>query len=139
MNEDHIEEGDVVYDNDNLKVIALFSMIEMDIPSNTTIERLGKRNDNSNYKRIIKMKVNSKQNRDEILKKASKLKSKDAPWNSIYLMKDLHPSILQENNRLRIKKKNLQKLDEDKDKDIKIEKGCLIVDGTTVDQNMFFM
>ena len=54
------------------------------------------------------------------------------------MKKDLHPVIVQENNRLRIKKKNLQKLDENKDKVVKIEKGKLTIDGTMVDQNMFF-
>ena len=137
MIECNLVDGDAVYENDEQKVSALFKAIGIALPLGAKVERLGK--PNQMYKRVIKLNVTSKQNRDEILKKTNILKTKGSPWDTVFVKKDLHPVIVQENNRLRIKKKNLQKLDENKDKVVKIEKGKLTIDGTMVDQNMFFV
>ena len=47
--------------------------------------------------------------------------------------------MVQENNRIRIKRDTLKKTEENKDKEIKIEKGKLTIDGIVVDQNMLFL
>ena len=47
--------------------------------------------------------------------------------------------MVQENNRIRIKRNTLKKLEENKEKEIKIEKGKLTIDGIVVDQNMLFL
>ena len=51
--------------------------------------------------------------------------------------------MVQENNRIRIKRNTLKKMEENNivhcnDKEIKIEKGKLTIDGFVVDQNMLF-
>ena len=116
---------------------ALFRVIGIALPEGYSIQSLGKQN--TKYKRIIKMDVTSKSGRDEILKNAKLLKAQGSPWDVIYIKKDLHPVIVQENNRLRHKKNNLQKLDENKNNVIKIENGKLTIDGLVIDQNMFFV
>ena len=69
---------------------------------------------------------------------AKRLKDKETPWNNIYIKKDLHPAIAQENNRLRFKMKKLKNLEENDSKTIKIENGKLKIDDVIVDQNLFF-
>ena len=84
------------------------------------------------------MKVGSKNNRDAIVKKSKDLKQAEDPWKDIYINHDLHPAEVEENKRLRKKKKTLLAQDENKDKEIKIEKGELKVNGEVVDTNIFF-
>ena len=108
-----------------------------DSPSHRLLVRaLGRPSDQ--YARSIKLNVVSRSNRNEIAKKSTELKTKEAPWNKVYLNYDLHPGDLEENKRLRKKKKALQSLEENKDKEIKIEKGNLMVDGNIVDSNILF-
>ena len=133
--EDNIEDDVAV--NDEQKFSALFEVIGIELPENNRIQRLGKQN--TKYKRIIEMDVTNKSIRDEILKHAKLLNAKGSPWDVIYIKNDLHPVIVQENNRLRHKKNNLQKLDENKNHVIKIENGKLTNDGLVIDQNMFFV
>ena len=56
----------------------------------------------------------------------------------MYINYDLHPGDVEENKRLRKKKKALKAKEENKDKEIKIEKGSLFVDGIIVDSNILF-
>ena len=100
------------------------------------MERLGKPSEL--YARSIKLNLVSKDNRTDIAKKSKEIKNKEAPWNKVYLNYDLHPGDVEENKRLRKKKKTLESLEENKDKEIIIEKGNLIVDGDIVDSNIIF-
>ena len=79
-----------------------------------------------------------KEDLDNILKVAKKLKDSTSPWENIYIKTDQDPAIVQENNRLRSKLKKLRNLEENKEKNIRLEKGKLKVDNTVVDQNLFF-
>ena len=100
------------------------------------MERLGKQNDR--YSRSIKLNVVSKENRDSVITKSKELKNANEPWSAVYINYDQHPAAVEENKRLRKKKKTLQSLEENKDKDIRIEKGELKVDGIVVDKNILF-
>ena len=71
-----------------------------------------------------------------MLQKAPTLKHKDEPWKKIYIKKDLHPVYTKEKQRLYNMMKDLRK--KNPDKDIKIDKGQLLVDGLKVDSNTFF-
>ena len=56
----------------------------------------------------------------------------------MYINYDLHPAAVEENKRLRKKKKTLQSQEENQNKVIKIEKGELKVDNVVVDSNILF-
>ena len=136
-----ISENDVVsngqrYHTDEEKIGELFRTIGVNLPEGSTMERLGKPNDR--YSRSIKLNVVSKANRDQAITKSKELKNAAAPWNMVYINYDQHPAVVEENKRLRKKKKALENLDENKDKEIKIEKGELKIDGTVVDSNILF-
>ena len=84
------------------------------------------------------MNVVDKKNRTDITKKSVSLKNMHDPWNKVFINFDLHPVEVEENKRLRKKKKALQSLPENQDKEIKIEKGKLKIDGNIVDSNILF-
>ena len=71
-------------------------------------------------------------------KKSKETKNRQDPWNRVYINYDLHPADVEENKRLRKKKKTLLSKDENKNKEIKIERGSLFVDGVIVDSNILF-
>ena len=125
--------------NDEEKVKSLFD--EMGVPENAIddpdeleITRIGERKGNSI--RLIKVNLKSKPKRDAVLEKSSTLKQKAAPWNKVYVKKDLHPVYTRENQRLYKKMKDLRT--QNPDKEIKIVKGVLTVDGKKEDSNLFF-
>lgn len=136
ISENDITDNLGTYRNDDEKIAALFRELGTQLPNGYMIERLGKRNDQ--YTRSIKLNVLSKENRYNIAKKSKELRTKQIPWNKVYINYDLHPGDLEENKRLRKKKKALQALEENKAKEIKIEKGNLLMDGNIVDSNILF-
>ena len=136
ISENDITDNQGTYKNDEEKITALFREMGSQLPAGFTIERIGKQSDQ--YARSIKLNVVNKTNRNDIGKKSSELRTKQVPWNKVYLNYDLHPADLEENKRLRRKKKTLQNLEENKEKEIKIEKGNLLVDGNIVDSNILF-
>ena len=136
ISESDITDSGGTYKNDEEKIAALFREMGTQLPAGYAIERLGKPSDQ--YARSIKLNVVSKTNRTDIAKKSNELRTKQVPWNKVYVNYDLHPADLEENKRLRRKKKALQNLEENKDKEIKIEKGNLMMDGNIVDSNILF-
>ncbi len=62
--------------------------------------RLGTRGDN-HRRRAILVTLDSKEARDKVLNKASKLKQASGELKKIYIKKDVHPSIRAEWRRLR--------------------------------------
>ena len=78
MNECNLVDGDAEYENDEHKILVLFKVIGIALPDGAKIGRLGK--PNLMYKRVTKMNVKSKDNRDEILKKKNIL---GTPWNTV--------------------------------------------------------
>ena len=136
ISESDIQVEDQRYTSDDEKVKALFGVLGTPIPQGFTIQRLGKPNER--YARAIKLNVVDKSNRNTIMKKSRELKEAAEPWKKVYINHDLHPAMVEENKRLRKKKKALQSLEENKEKEIKIEKGELKVDGEVVDSNLLF-
>ena len=134
--ESDITDRNGTYKNDVEKVTALCAQVGTVPPEGFTVERLGEPNDK--YPRSIKCNVISKENRTDIAKKSKELKDCQDPWNNVYINYDLHPADVEENKRLRKKKKALKAKEENKDKEIKIEKGSLFVDGIIVDSNILF-
>ena len=110
LKEKTIEDNNKTYETDEKKVDYLFQIIGAMTPQGYEAARIGK--DNPNYNRHIKVDVRSKVIRDKIMNEAKKLKDVKAPWNAIYIKKDLHPAITLENNRLRFKMKKLKSLEE---------------------------
>ena len=80
----------------------------------------------------------SVKSRDEILQNAKKLKNAPDNLSKIYMKKDQHPVYIAENNRMRKKMFELRQKDDNKDKEIKIEKGQLLIDNIVIDKNTFF-
>ena len=136
ISENDIVDGENVCKDDATKLRAIFGCIGSQIPEGSTWIRIGKQKDG--YHRPVKMTLRNKGERDSVKEKAKALKVSAAPWNNIYINKDLSPAVVAENNRLRLKMKKLKQLDENKDKEVKIEKGELKVNGNVVDKNMFF-
>ena len=121
------------------KITAIFNKIGSQFSEDFLINRLGKPSTNPAYHRVIKVGVGNKGTRDNILLKAKELKNAGDIWSKVYLKRDQHPIIIQENKRLWKKKKELEKLEENKDKLVKLEKGKLSIDGLVVDKNLFFV
>lgn len=74
------------------------------IGANTTIRshrRLGKRESGSVRQRPILVMVNCKDDRDNTLAKASELKRRGAPYDKVFIKKDVHPAVRREWKRLR--------------------------------------
>ena len=133
------ENGDeMTMKTDKDKVIHILEAISVTIPTADIreCERIGK--EKEDYNRMIKLKVRTKEQRNEITKNAAKLKNIPR-FNKIYVKKDTHPVYVQETSRIRTKMKKLKEEEENKDKDIRIEDGVLKVDGRAVDKNTFFV
>ena len=82
-----------------------------EVGENTRIHghrRLGRRDGNVNRKRPILVEVESREVRDSILRKTSKLKEGGAAYQRIFIKKDVHPSVRNEWKRLR-EAENLEK------------------------------
>ena len=131
--------NDTPCNNDKSKVTAILDRINCRFEDDFKIERWGKENIERKYPRTILLTVGNKTTRDNILKKSKELKDAGEIFSTIYLKKDLHPVLVQENKRLLKKKKDLLALDINKEKEIKLEKGVVTVDGVEVDRNLFFV
>ena len=101
-----------------------------------SINRIGKQR--SNYKRLIKVVLPTVALRNVILDNAKKLKTFTDLWKYIYIKKDLHPVYLKENKRIYKKLYDMKQNPDNADKEIKVVKGKLLVDGNIVDKNTFF-
>ena len=138
--EQNVEHGNgETLTNDEEKVKSLFNVMgipgdTIDISEELEISRIGEQKGNAI--RLIKVNLKSKLKRDAVLEKSSTLKQKAAPWNKIYVKKDLHPVYTRENQRLYKKMKDLRT--KNPDKEVKIIKGVLTVDGKKEDSNLFF-
>ena len=138
--EDNIVSDGRTLESDDDKVKCLFEIMDVeqdaaDPPVQLEMSRIGAPKDNSI--RLIKVNMKSKAKRDVILKKAPTLKTKAEGWKKVYIKKDLHPVYTKENKRIYSKMKELK--EKNPTKDIKIDKGKLLVDGKVVDSNTFFV
>ena len=61
------------------------------------------------------------------------------PWKYIYIKKDLHPVYLKENKRIYKKLYDMKENPDNADKEIKVVKGKLLVDGNIIDKNTFLL
>ena len=104
--------------------------------NNLDITRIGE--PKPEYNRVVKIRLDSIEDRNNFLENTQTLKNAPDPWSKVYIKKDQHPTYVGENNRLRKKMKILKSNPDNKNKDIKITKGKLFVDGRKVDENTFF-
>ena len=104
--------------------------------NNFQIERLGQ--PKVGYNRVTKITMPSVEDRDKFLEEVKVLKDAPEPWSKVYIKKDQHPTYIAENNRLRKKLKMLKANPDNQNKDIKILKGKLLMDGEEIDGNTFF-
>ena len=135
------EEDDVTpLTNDTDKVKALIASIaqgeHFDV-SSWEISRIGRPKEGSN--RAVKIVTPSSDVREKVLSIASRLKSRPK-WTKVFIKKDLHPVYAKENQRIRKKRYELEThfSSNNEEKEVKIVKGALQVDGVTVDRNLFF-
>ena len=103
---------------------------------NFQIERLGQ--PKAGYNRVTKITLPSVEDRDKFLEEVKVLKDAPEPWSKVYVKKDQHPTYIAENNRLRKKLKMLKANPDNQNKDIKILKGKLFMEGEEIDGNTFF-
>ena len=125
---------------DTDKISALITSITHDEQFNVDtweISRIGRARDGSN--RAVKITTSSMDERDKVLSVASRLKSQPI-WTKVYIKKDLHPVYAKENQRIRKKRYDLSThfSSNNEEKEVKIVKGALLVDGVVVDRNLFF-
>ena len=126
--------------NDTDKVKALIASITQNEQFNVgawDISRIGRPREGSN--RAIKIVTTSIDEREKVLSLAPHLKTQPA-WSKVFMKKDLHPVYAKENQRIRKKRYDLatQFSNNNEQKEVKIVKGALQVDGVTVDRNLFF-
>ena len=79
---------------DKMKIIHLIKIMEIDYftdehINNLEISRIGK--ERENYNRLVKITMQSIQERDELLKNSNKLKNATEIWKKVYIKKDQHP------------------------------------------------
>ena len=91
------------------------------------------------YLRMINVTLPSTDTRNMVLENTSSLKDLPVPWCKIYINKDLHPVYSRQNKRLRDKMSELKSKPQNKEKNIKIVKGKLMMDDEVVDKNPFFV
>ena len=125
LSENDIVHGEHTYKSDFEKISALLGEIGLSLPVGVEIQRLGKPSSNPNHSRVIKLKMSNKRERDEILKEKKKLRAAEEPWSRVYLNYDQHPVVVQENNRLRKKMKDLRTLESNNGKELKLKKANL--------------
>ena len=133
---DHGDE--IVLSDDKEKVDLILEVIGCSEIDTEEFEysRIGKPKQGA--ERMIKVNTGTKQIRDDIIEKASTLKS-IPEWKKIYLKKDTHPVYVQETGRLRIKMKELKKKFPGNEEKVKIVNGKLEVEGKIIDSNTFFV
>ena len=145
-----LPEADIIIDDDEEgapltsdvgKIKWLFRLLADDgntvtdeVINNLDIRRLGIVR--KGFSRMLKIKMPSVNDRDNLLNHAKKLKAATGAWGKVYINKDQHPVYVAENKRLRSKMFKLRR--EDKDAEVKITKGILYVNGIEMDKNTFF-
>lgn len=94
--------NDSVANNDEEKVELLFTRIGVSNVQVERVDRLGKQSNNMpSRKRLLKVKLRSREERGNILEKAKTLKEAQNPFKKIYIKKDVSPSVRNEFRRLR--------------------------------------
>ena len=129
-------------DMSKIKYIAKLMEIETnegtdeDIIRNITISRIGKPREGMH--RMIKLVFLNMEDRNNFVKNSSKMKTAPDTWKRVYIKKDQHPVYANENNRLRKKLGTLRRDPINAEKAVILKDGKITVDGTMVDQNLFF-
>ena len=127
-------------DDDNEKIVHLLGKLNLentDFFEHIQVDRLGQ--EKAGIPRMIKVTLPSSDIRNLVLENTSSLKDLPEPWCKIYVNKDLHPVYSKQNKRLRDKMSELKRKPQNKEKNIKIVKGKLMVDNEVVDKNPFFV
>ena len=88
--------------NDDLeKVTLIFNKIGVEDVQVERMDRLGKQNNTAGRKRLLKVKLRNREDKGNILEKSKKLKDAQGSFGSIYIKKDVSPSVRNEFRRLR--------------------------------------
>ena len=135
------ENSNNIITSDKEKLCMLFKKLDIaqlsdDILENLVCNRIGK--ERPGFHRLVKVELPSIDLRNNILKNAAKLKTLSEVWSKIYIKKDMHPVYIKENRRLYKKMMELKEKPDYENKEVKIMKGKLLVDGIMVDKNTFF-
>ena len=140
-----IPEGDMQGDDDVLHddkakvsyVMRKLNLESVDFCDNMSVERIGRVNPGKT--RFVKVKLPSKDVRNDVLNKKGILKTLEEPLKQIFIKKDLHPVYQKENERLYKKMVDLKKDAANEGKEIKITNGKLLIDSVEVDKNTFLV
>lgn len=134
------DEPNVKLTNDKEKIHQICKLMEYNLElndiENLDVSRIGKYREG--FHRMIKIVFANVNERDAFVKNSSKMKNAPAIWAKVDIKKDQHPVYAAENNRLRMKTTDLWKKPEYNGKEILIRDGKLMVNGVTIDQNLFF-
>jgi hypothetical protein len=117
--------------------LTKLNLEEIDFLGNIQVSRIGQVK--AGIPRMIKVVLPSVDKRNMVLDKTKILKELPEPWCKIYINKDLHPVYSKQNKRLRDRMMDLKKKPENKDKNIRIVKGKLMVENDVIDKNPFFV
>ena len=101
-----------------------------------SVERIGK--ESSEKRRMLKVVLGDNTTRETIISHAKNLKDLEEPWKKIFINRDTHPVYNKEHQRLRKKFNEMKKRPDLKTPgSVTLKKGKLIVNGVTIDQNIF--
>ena len=101
------DDNDIILQNDRDKSRHLLLLMRCDLFSDNDlerfeIERIGKRRDEYNH--VVKVTLDSTQERNDFIKNSEVLKNHNDPWKSVFVKKkDLHPVYVAENKRIETK------------------------------------
>lgn len=110
LTEEILKIDSAVFETDEQKLKIIFALIKCTFSDDNelpTFTRQG--NPNPSYIRTIKMNITCPALLEEILKSTKLLNDADRPWNNVHIKKYLNPVEVQEQNRLRMKRKSKER------------------------------
>ena len=133
-------ENDETLKTDDEKIEQICKIMEFELNNEVSqsmrVDRIGR--EQEGVPQMIEVQFNNMAVRDSFVKNSNKLKEAPEAWRCVYVKKDQHPVYISENNKLRTEMKKLKALPENKDKTVVIKDGKLTINGTKVDENLFF-
>jgi hypothetical protein len=129
------ETVDALGDTDLAKVLNIMGEIDVQGSEDLMeVKRLGKQIEGRT--RAMLVSFTDKQVRQNVLKNAKKLKDSAAPYNKVYIKKDIHPMVRKELNRLRKVEQEEKRKPENQGKTIKYDykERTVTRDGLVIDR-----
>lgn len=129
------EEPDTMGDTDLAKAMNIFGKLDIQGSEDTiNTRRLGKLIEGRT--RVLLVSFSQKDQRQDVLKSAKRLKEAGESYSNVYIKKDMHPGIRKELNRLRKVEKQEKEKAANQGKDIKFDhkQRTVSIDGVVIDR-----